>query len=155
MTLTIEKPISSVLFLFNVPQVYYFTFKIASSLCPWYHSILIVGTHKQMLPFLFVCLFHKPLLLYLVSQKSDTLYFPAGNKRERFKNTLEDILKFFRFVVCFLFFQFVEYSLVSIWAICGVHQPFNPGPGLGELSSASTTLYYLPDSQREAPAGMI
>lgn len=111
MTLTIEKPISSVLFLFNVPQVYYFTFKIASSLCPWYHSILIMGTHKQMLPFLFVCLFHKPLLLYLVSQKSDTLYFPAGNKRERFKNTLEDILKFFRcvvrffvFSVCWLFF---------------------------------------------------
>lgn len=45
--------------------------------------------------------------------------------------------------------------MVSIWAIFAIHQTFNPGLGLGELNSALTTFYYLPDSQREAPAGMI
>lgn len=158
MTLTREKPNSSVLLLFNIPRVYWFTFKISSSLGQWYHSVTIVGIHKQMPRFLFLWLFCKPFLA--VSCQSEiwhsplSLLSPAENEREGFKNLLEDILKFLS-IICLFVCLFVEQSLVSIWVICGAHQPFNPGLSLVELNSASTTFSYLPDSQREAIAGMI
>lgn len=142
------------MFLIIIPPAHCLLFTLSSLVCPQCHCIQ--GPQWASISNCLVSVFSVSLLgLYLVSQKSDTLYYLFYPQQKRKRKDSKTFCRTYSSLSAF-FSSFVEYSSVSIWVTCGTHQPFNPGVSLVELNSSSTTFFiYLTDSQREALAKMI